>query len=114
MIAPPIASASASAASDLPLAVGPAISTASNFMHRPFKRKERRMSDIKEIARFEALAEEAYTTQFDTRAHDAKACCDDALYNLQRAIDIAEMRGLVEDVARLKKRSEHIRSAYAR
>jgi hypothetical protein len=70
------------------------------------------MSDIKEIARFEALAEEAYTTLFDTRAHDTKACCDDALYNLQRAIDIAEMRGLTSEVARLKKRYEHIRAVY--
>ena len=55
MTMPPSASASASAAADLPLAVGPAISTASMITGKPCA-----MDDRKEIARFEALAEEAY------------------------------------------------------
>jgi len=70
------------------------------------------MSDTKEIARFEALAEEAYTRIYDTRVHEAKECIEDALYNLGRAIDIAEMRGIKHDVERLKKRREHIVAVY--
>ena len=70
------------------------------------------MSDTKEIARFEALAEEAYTRMYDERDHNVKDCLDDALYNLARALDIAEMRGLTVDIARLKKRRDHIRAVY--
>ncbi len=70
------------------------------------------MSDTKEIARFEALAEEAYTRMYDERDHNVKDCVDDALYNLARAIDIAEMRGLTVDLARLKKRRDHIRAVF--
>ena len=70
------------------------------------------MSDTKEIARFEALAEEAYSEMYDTRDHNVRDCFDDALYNLQRAIEIAQMRGLTEDIARLKKRRDHIQSVY--
>jgi hypothetical protein len=70
------------------------------------------MSDTKEIARFEALAEEAYSTMYDTREHNAKDCFDDALYNLGRALDIAQMRGLKDDADRLNKRIEHIRAVY--
>lgn len=70
------------------------------------------MSDTKEIARFEALAEQAYTTMYDTRDHNVKDCVDDALYNLGRALDIAQMRGLNDDVARLTKRMAHIQAVY--
>ena len=70
------------------------------------------MSDTREIARFEALAEEAYSTMYDTRDHNVKDCFDDALYNLGRALDIAQMRGLKDDVDRLRKRIEHIRAVY--
>jgi hypothetical protein len=70
------------------------------------------MSDTKEIARFEALAEQAYSTMYDTRDHNVKDCFDDALYNLGRAIDIAQMRGLDDDVVRLTKRRDHIRAVY--
>jgi hypothetical protein len=70
------------------------------------------MSDTKEIARFEALAEEAYSTMYDTRDHNVKDCFDDALYNLSRAIDIARIRGLTDEAARLTKRSDHIRAVY--
>jgi hypothetical protein len=70
------------------------------------------MSDTKEIARFEALAEQAYSTMYDTRDHNVKGCFDDALYNLSRALDIATMRGLDDDVARLTKRRDHIQAVY--
>lgn len=71
------------------------------------------MSDTKEIARFEALAEEAYSTMYDTRDRNVKDCFDDALYNLGRALDIAQMRGLRDEVSRLTKRIEHVRAVYA-
>jgi len=71
------------------------------------------MSDTKEIARFEALAEEAYSTMYDTRDRNVKDCFDDALYNLGRALDIAQMRGLRDEVFRLTKRIEHVRAVYA-
>ena len=70
------------------------------------------MSDTKEIARFEALAEQAYSTMYDTRDHNVKDCFDDALYNLGRALDIAQMRGLTDDVERLTKRRNHIQAVY--
>lgn len=70
------------------------------------------MSDTKEMARFEAMAEEAYTRMYDARDLNVKDCVEDALYNLARALDIAEMRGLTQDVARLAKRRDHIRAVY--
>jgi hypothetical protein len=70
------------------------------------------MSDTKEMARFEALAEEAYTRIYDERGHSVKDCIEDALYNLARAIDIAQMRGLTGEVERLKKRIAHIQGVY--
>jgi hypothetical protein len=41
-----------------------------------------------------------------------KDCIEDALYNLARAIDIAQMRGLTGEVERLKKRIAHIQGVY--
>jgi len=70
------------------------------------------MSDTKEMARFEALAEEAYTRIYDERGHNVKDCIEDALYNLARAVDIAQMRGLTGEVERLKKRIAHIQGVY--
>lgn len=70
------------------------------------------MSDTKEMARFEAMAEEAYTKMYDARDHNVKECVEDALYNLARALDIAEMRGLSDDVQRIKKRRDHIRAVF--
>ena len=70
------------------------------------------MNDTKEIARFEALAEEAYGAMYDLRDVSVKDCFDDAQYNLGRAIDIARMRGLAGDVERLSKRRDHIETVY--
>ena len=58
------------------------------------------------------MAEEAYTRLYDARDPNAKDCIEDALYNLGRALDIAEMRGLTLDAARLKKRRDHIRAVF--
>ena len=70
------------------------------------------MNDIKEIARFEALAEEAYGAMYDLRDVSVKDCHDDARYNLERAIDIARMRGLAGEVERLSRRRDHIEAVY--
>jgi hypothetical protein len=70
------------------------------------------MSDTKEIARFEALSEEAYTRIYDARGQDVKDCLEDALYNLSRALDIARMRGMTAEIERLTKRRDHIQAVY--
>ena len=68
------------------------------------------MDNRKEIARFEALAEEAYAGLYD--AHRPKEHAEDALTNLQRAIDLAKAQGLGDDVTRLTERYGHIKSVY--
>jgi hypothetical protein len=68
------------------------------------------MSDTAEIARFVALAEEAMSAIYDARGVDVRAALEDARYNIDRAIDIARMRGL--DIARLAKQRERIQKAY--
>jgi hypothetical protein len=70
------------------------------------------MTDTKEMARFGALAEEAISALYDTRARNVKDCFDDALYNLGRAIDIARMRGFADEVVRLDKRRMHIEEMF--
>jgi hypothetical protein len=70
------------------------------------------LNDTKEIARFEALAEEAYSAMYDVRDPNVKDCYDDASYNLARAIDIARMRGLAGEVERLTARNDHITAVY--
>jgi len=71
------------------------------------------MSDTKEMARFEALAEEAWTQIYDSRHRNARECFEDARYNLERALAIAEMRGLKGDALRLGARLEHMTKTYA-
>jgi hypothetical protein len=65
------------------------------------------------MARFEALAEEAMSAVYDIRHVDVRSCLEDALYNIERAADIARMRGWTVEVqgriqaafnARFKKR----------
>jgi hypothetical protein len=70
------------------------------------------LNDTKEIARFEALAEEAYSAMYDVRDTSTKDCYDDARYNLGRAIDIAQMCGLAIEVERLTARRDHIKAVY--
>ncbi|MEJ0041392.1 MAG: hypothetical protein WDM81_03940 [Rhizomicrobium sp.] len=52
------------------------------------------MSDTSEITRFVALAEEAMSAIYDARDTDVRAALEDARYNLDRAMDIARMRGM--------------------
>ena len=94
------------AARDLPLAVVPAIRMASIFNGLPS------VSDTAEIARFEALAEEAMSAIYDARGSDVRAALEDARYNIERAIDIAKMRGLTAEIERLTRRRERIQAAY--
>ena len=70
------------------------------------------MSDTAEIARFEALAEEAMSAIYDARGVDVRAALEDARYNIERAIDIARMRGLTAEIARLGKRRDRIQATY--
>ena len=70
------------------------------------------MSDTAEIARFEALAEEAMSAIYDARGIDVRAALEDARYNIGRAVDIARMRGMDEEVARLSKKRDRIQKAF--
>ena len=70
------------------------------------------MSDTSEIARFAALAEEAMSAIYDARGTDVRAALEDARYNLDRAVDIARMRGLGEEVAWLDKRIARVQAVY--
>jgi hypothetical protein len=70
------------------------------------------VSDTAEIARFEALAEEAMSAIYDARGVNVRAALEDARYNIERAIDIARMRGLTAEIARLGRRRDRIQAAY--
>jgi len=70
------------------------------------------VSGTAEIARFEALAEEALSAIYDARGADVRAALEDARYNIERAVDIARMRGLTGEIARLTKRRDRIQAAY--
>ena len=70
------------------------------------------MSDTSEIARFVALAEEAMSAIYDARGTDVRAALEDARYNLDRAMDIARMRGLAADVEYLATRIARVQAAY--
>jgi hypothetical protein len=71
-----------------------------------------RLSDTAEIARFEALAEEALSVIYDMRGADVRAALEDARYNIERALDIARMRGLKGEIERLSKRRDRIQAMY--
>ncbi len=49
---------------------------------------------------------------YDARDYETKDFADDALINLQRAIDIAKECGLAGKAERLTKRREHIWAVY--
>ncbi len=70
------------------------------------------MSDTSEIARFAGLAEEAMSAIYDARGTDVRAALEDARYNLDRAMDIARMRGLADEIAHLEKRIARVQAAY--
>ncbi|MEJ0026820.1 MAG: hypothetical protein WDN01_12400 [Rhizomicrobium sp.] len=70
------------------------------------------MSDTSEITRFVALAEEAMSAIYDARDTDVRAALEDARYNLDRAMDIAHMRGMAKEVERLTKRIARVQAVY--
>ena len=66
-----------------------------------------------ELARLEALAEQAYSAMYDVPPlRSAKDDCDDACLYLQRAIETAGRLGLANEVARLRRRLDHVRAVY--
>ena len=70
------------------------------------------MSDSSEIARFVALAEEAMSAIYDARDTDVRAALEDARYNLERALDIARMRGREGQVETLEKQLARVQAAF--
>jgi hypothetical protein len=70
------------------------------------------LSDSAELARFEALAEEAMSAVYDMRNADVRSCLEDALYNIDRATDIARIRGWTNEVERLTARHIRIQAAF--
>ncbi|MBL6853835.1 MAG: hypothetical protein ISS15_07685 [Alphaproteobacteria bacterium] len=70
------------------------------------------MSDHSEMARFEALAEEAMSAIYDARGIDIRAAHEDALYNIGQALAVARMRGWTEDIARLARREARIQASF--
>jgi len=59
-----------------------------------------------------ALAEEALSAIYDARGTDVRAALEDARYNLDRAMDIARMRGLAEHGARVAARIARVQALY--
>ncbi|MBS0470732.1 MAG: hypothetical protein JSR60_06645 [Proteobacteria bacterium] len=70
------------------------------------------MSDRSEIARFMLLAEEAMSAIYDARDTDVRAALEDAAYNLERALDIARMRGMDEAVTELERKRARVQAAF--
>ena len=64
------------------------------------------------MARFEALAEEAMSNVYDMRNADVRAALEDAIYNVERALDIARIRGWAADMERLTKRKTRIQASF--
>jgi len=70
------------------------------------------MSDHSEMARFEALAEEAMSAIYDARGIDVRAAHEDALYNIGQALTIARLRAWAADIERLTKRQARIQASF--
>ena len=64
------------------------------------------------MARFVALAEEAISAVYDARGADVRSCLEDAMYNLDRAADIARIRGWAAEVEHLMKRRERLQTMF--
>jgi hypothetical protein len=58
------------------------------------------------------LAEEAMSAIYDARGTDVRAALEDARYNLDRAMDIARMRGMVGEIEHLAKQIARVQTAY--
>ena len=59
-----------------------------------------------------AAAEEARSAIYDARGTDARAALEDARYYLERARDIALMRGFTEEVAKLDSELARVQAAF--
>ena len=70
------------------------------------------MNGKDEMADYEARAEAAYAAMYDVAPHNVKDCYEDACLHLAQAIQIAAGLGLTDEVARLKKRGEHVDAVY--
>jgi hypothetical protein len=58
------------------------------------------------------LAEEAMSAIYDARDTNVRAALEDAAYNLERALDIARMRGMDEAVTELERRRARVQAAF--
>ena len=67
-------------------------------------------SDRVQVADWERRAEEAYAGMYEARR--AKELYEDACFAFARAIESAQRLGLDDEVARLKRRVEHVRAVY--
>ena len=65
-----------------------------------------------EIAKFEQLAEDAYSKMYDAPRHSVRDCYEDAMEYLADAIKLAEQKHLIEACERLKARKQHIYDVY--
>jgi hypothetical protein len=64
----------------------------------------------REIAKYEALAEKAYSEMYDSRT--PAACCNDLKDYFASAIGAAERPGLHGEAKRLSERLDHCRQVY--
>jgi hypothetical protein len=58
------------------------------------------------------LAEEAMSAIYDARDTNVRAALEDAAYNLERALDIARMRGMDEAVTELERKRARVQAAF--
>jgi hypothetical protein len=65
-----------------------------------------------DLLRLEAFAEAAYEAMRDSRPQNARRRYEEARINFDRAIDAAQRARLHDEVARLKRRREHISQIY--
>ena len=70
----------------------------------------REQFDRAQLDEWERRAEEAYSEMYEARR--AKELYEDACFAFARAIEAAQQLGLDDEVARLKRRVEHIRAVY--
>jgi hypothetical protein len=61
---------------------------------------------------YEGKAERAYAEMYDAQPWNEKDLKDDALFNLARAIEVADALGLGEDADRLRARVDNIMGVY--
>jgi len=69
-------------------------------------------ANLKQVAKYEALAEKAYADMYDSRS--PAACYSDLKDFFAQAIGAAERLGMLEDAERLSKRLDHCRQVYRR